>query len=281
MEFDEPTPFADALRFVAEKRLLPTSLSSREIAERLQPDVTRRALFSARVEQASILQQLQAAVSALADGSVTGASFTKAKADLQKAIKRTGYSATPDDEGTIKDLTSDGRLQLMIETNVLDAQGYGTHRAGIDPVALEVNPGQELVRFGNPDKPRDWEARWEAARAATTADGATSADSGRMVALKGHPIWQALGDGAGGYKDGLGNPWPPFAFASTMNVIAVDREECELLGILAPGAQNPGEAEPGLNDSLQADASRFSPALLAALQRNPDLAVSGGVLGLR
>jgi len=280
MEFDEPMPFEEALDFIRAKGLLPTSLGSAQIREKLQGELTRRSIFSARVTQADILSTLQDAVAELAAGDVVGPSFSRAKANLLSAIRRTGYAPDPDDRGSVKDLTSDARLQLMIETNVLDAQGYGTFTAGNDAVALEVNPGQELVRFGNPDRPREWNERWQAAIAETTQEGATDG-SDRMVALKGHPVWRALGRGAGGYEDTLGNPWPPFAFNSTMGVIPVSADECEELGILAPGVMNPGEAEPGLNDSLRADSSRFTPALAAVLAGDPELRMRGGVISVR
>ena len=56
----------------------------------------------------------------------------------------------------------------------------------------------------------------------------------RFIALKTSPIWQALGDGAGGFRDTLGNPYPPFAYSSGMAWVAVDRETCERLGLSGP-----------------------------------------------
>ena len=53
-----------------------------------------------------------------------------------------------------------------------------------------------------------------------------------MVALKSSGIWEALGDGAGGYDDTLGNPYPPFAFNSGMWTQDVSRADCESLGLL-------------------------------------------------
>ena len=53
-----------------------------------------------------------------------------------------------------------------------------------------------------------------------------------LVALKNSPIWQALGDGVGGYNDTLGNPYPPFAFDSGMAWVGVDRSECIKLGLV-------------------------------------------------
>ena len=278
MEFEAPTPFDEALRAVLEKGLLPTSLDSKALRE-LQGELKRRAVFSARVTQAEILDEIKSQVADLASGATKGASYTRAKSQLLAAIKRTGYAPNEDEKGGITDPTSDRRLSLIIETNVRDSQGHGTFVAGNDPVALDINPGQELVRVGNPEKPRDWSARWEAALAATTRDGATSGP--RFVALKNHPVWQALGDGAGGYDDTLGNPWPPFAFLSSMAVIVVSREDCVELGILDEETRVPSAEEIGLNDSLGADAARFSPELLKALEGNPELHVVDGVLGLR
>jgi len=49
-----------------------------------------------------------------------------------------------------------------------------------------------------------------------------------MVALKSSGIWQALGD----FEDGLGNPYPPFAFNSGMILQDVERDEAVKLGVI-------------------------------------------------
>ena len=54
------------------------------------------------------------------------------------------------------------------------------------------------------------------------------------MALKSSPIWAALGNGAGGFKDTLGNPYPPFAYSSGMGWEDVDRETAEQLGLVKP-----------------------------------------------
>ena len=92
-------------------------------------------------------------------------------------------------------------------------------------------PAWELKRFGQRRVPRDWQQRWKAAGDATGWVGAIR-DSDVMVALKNSPIWQALGDGVGGYNDTLGNPYPPFAFDSGMAWVGVDRSECIKLGLV-------------------------------------------------
>ncbi|MBR5591986.1 MAG: hypothetical protein IKW38_05565 [Kiritimatiellae bacterium] len=53
-----------------------------------------------------------------------------------------------------------------------------------------------------------------------------------MVALKTSPIWAALGQGAGGFKDTLGNPYPPFAFGSSYEWSELSILEAQDLGLL-------------------------------------------------
>ena len=84
--------------------------------------------------------------------------------------------------------------------------------------------------------PRDWPTRWQAA-ALECGDMdalAVFAKTGRMAALKASPIWQSLSDGAGGYRDTLGNPWPPFAFNSGMGVEEIDLDEAREMALLRP-----------------------------------------------
>ena len=59
--------------------------------------------------------------------------------------------------------------------------------------------------------------------------------AGRGVALKSSGIWQALGDGAGGYDDTLGNPFYPFAFNSGFGTDGVPYNECVQLGLIEDG----------------------------------------------
>jgi len=72
-----------------------------------------------------------------------------------------------------------------------------------------------------------------------------------MVARKDDEIWDRIGD-PDLFDDALGNPYPPFAFNSGMDVADVERGEAEKLGLIDPNER----VEPqdrGLNDDLQAD----------------------------
>jgi hypothetical protein len=160
------------------------------------------------------------------------------RAFVKDYLKEISYAPKEGEEGTIKDLSSDGRINLVVKTNTELAQGAGKFVQGnSDPVVVDLYPAWELVRYEDRKVPRDWEQRWNlAAQVAGDSDAArVLAESGRMAALKSSGIWQALGDGSGGYEDTLGNPFPPFAFNSGMWVDDVDRADAEDLGLLDKG----------------------------------------------
>ena len=121
------------------------------------------------------------------------------------------------------------RLDFIVKTQRRMAQSLG-QLAAQTPGVLKDFPAWRLVRRGTRQEPRDdWDRRWAAAGAATGWQGACSVD---YVALKDSPIWAALGEGAGGFRDTIGNPFPPFAFGSGMGWVAVTRGECVALGLI-------------------------------------------------
>ena len=104
-----------------------------------------------------------------------------------------------------------------------------------DPVQVDEFPALELLKVYDRDPPEQpWNARWQAACVAADDDKATTVftKTRRMVALKSSSVWQQLGDGAGGYENALGNPFPPFAYGSGMDVEEVSREDAVELGLL-------------------------------------------------
>lgn len=143
------------------------------------------------------------------------------------------------------------------------AKGAENYVRANDADVVEAYPGWELLRVYDRTIPRGfkigakgalvedpedaWPARWRAA-----AEGLPDEDAiigilettGRMIALKSSEIWQRLGDGAGGYDDTLGNPFPPFAFNSGFDVDERSDKECIELGLLDVNEQ----AEPAAID---------------------------------
>jgi hypothetical protein len=292
MTFDGPIPFDEAIAYAQRKGLLPTSLTSIQIAQ-LRRQLKQRAVFSARLDKASVLQVLQDQITKIVsnegieDENGRLRSIPEAKSQLREAMVKAGVPFAKDGkEGKITDFYSDKRRQLMIETNVLDTLGAGQHVALQS--ALDSLPGLELVRSvvpkGGTAAERDWVQRWHDAMDAIDAAadaGCTDPDEagGRMVALVNHPIWQALGDGAGGYADTLGNPWAPLAFNSGMSQLSVPREECVELGIMTDDQEIEPDHSIDLNAGLQANASRFSEALQQQLAGG-GLQILDGVLRL-
>jgi hypothetical protein len=145
------------------------------------------------------------------------------------------------------------KMKFAFDTMQQVASGAGKFlNQNLSPEALDEYPALELKRLFQRDVPRgeklvkgalvddeenSWPSRWEAA-------GGTFVDGDRMIALKSSGIWQALGDGVGGYTDTLGNPYPPFAFNSGFTTVEISRKEAEALGVIDPDM----DAEPAQFD---------------------------------
>ena len=224
---------ADIIRI---KELLPTSLGSAEYREQVSRDILRRSVFSARMESARYLARIRDVCAQMLDGRISQAT---ARDILGGILERMGLS--PQDGGGIANHASLARLNLVIDTQTQMAASVA-RLSEQTPAVLEMWPAWELVRLEDRDMKRgDWPQRWDAAARSVGFEG-VSRDYGRMVALKDSPVWQALGDGAGGFRDTLGNPFPPFAFNSGMGWVDVTREECEELGLDPDGASAPAAA---------------------------------------
>lgn len=277
-QLDALIPFEEAIKSNAVKEILPTTLSSENL-RKLSNDIKRSAFFSAKVENAAILQKAKDAIDAILDPIQTtrvlesggppvieGLDRAKARLDLGDFIRKEGYEAPEGKEGTIEDLSSEQRLNLIIDTQTQSAYGYGYREQGNDPDILDVWPAQELYRAEGRKVPREWALRWAAAAQESGDDKAMAAfaDSGKMAALKDSGIWQAIADGAGGYDDTLGNPWAPFAFNSGMDLRDIDRNEALDLGLLEQG-QTVEPDDVGFLDNAEAGTSKMSPELRSAL----------------
>ena len=185
----------------------------------------------------------------------------QARAQMKGFLREISYRPKPGDEGTIKDLFSDARLNIKLRTDVEMMQGYGRYTAGQNPETLDQFPAQELVRVARRKVPRNWAATWRAA-------GGKFYGRGRMIAAKDDPIWTAISR--------FGLPYPPFDYNSGMGLRDVRREEAEALGVMEPG-HVVAPAPRLLTDDVQASASRFALGLQAALEAT-GFAVRDGVL---
>lgn len=221
---------------------MPTNMSSAELRE-LSQQVKQTSLFSARTNLEIYLQKIKEMVQSLLqprrverDGKLVteGHNLATARYELQKTLDALDYKPDPKLEGTIQDLRSDARVDLVVKTNVQIARGYGYYRQGMDEDALDMFPAWEFFRAEEREKERDWAFRWRLAGELTgdaIGKGWTMTPSGQMIALKTHKIWDLIGSSEL-FKDALDNPYPPFAFQSGMNVREVDRDTAEALKLL-------------------------------------------------
>lgn len=220
----EPIEYARSLRPVT------THQHSRAIRDEWSQRVRDESMFSARTTRKAYVDSLKKRLMEVATRTQTP---QQTEDTLKRALADLGYTpsagfpgnttvpaAVP---GSITDLSSSRRIQLIIDTNVKRARSMGQMASGEDPAVVAMTPAWRLTRMGARKKPRgDWRARWDAAGASVGWNGASRR---QMVALKSSPIWKALGDGAGGFEDCLGSPYPPFAFGSGLAWEGVDAPE--------------------------------------------------------
>lgn len=236
---------ADVIRI---KELLPTSLGSEEIREQIARDILQRSIFSARMESARYLAKIRDVCAQIAAGEINQAD---ARLRLVTFLEQMGHS--PQDGGGITNPASTRRLNLIIDTQRQMAASVAVLSEQTE-ATVAMWPAWELTRLETRAVPRpDWDRRWAAAGLACNFEGALK---DRLIALKNSPIWQHLGNGAGGYRDTLGNPYPPFAFSSGMDWAGVERDECIALGLIKEGediaAPSLASLTPGERDIIEA-----------------------------
>jgi len=261
--YNGPVELNDAAKTLLAKKLFPTGATSAQL-KALDAAFRRQSLFSAQTVVEDLLAKYKEVLASLLNpetvqrpdrvtaenpsGNVTvGLHHTKAREVIQQFLKQQGLTAAPGTKGSLADITSSPRINLVIKTNSELAWGAGQFVSqNANPVRVQDYPALELYRLQAKRVPRDWQTRWlNAARECGDTDAANALDKHeRMIALKSSPIWQALGDGAGGYDDTLGNPYPPFAFQSGMWTRDIDRATALRVGVLEEGE----EAKPAAFD---------------------------------
>lgn len=251
--------------FLRHKQLLPSELRTAEwdAATHSSPATAawlkERAFFMAAVANAHHLQAFRDAAAKVAAGTMSPG---QARRHVRQLLKQSGYKAEPGLQDTVKDLTSEQRLQVSIDTNVALARGWAQHAQSMQNTE---RPAQELYRAGTSRKPRDWAARWK--EAAQGLDDV--ARDGSMVALKTSPIWARLSR--------FGNPYPPFDFNSKMRVRSVSLERARQLGLIPTREEDPQAAEeqaalqrskiPSLNERVEVPMQGVCNELAGQLQQ--------------
>ena len=258
MLFSKPIAFAEALKSSKLKKLLPTAASSADLAK-LEPQIRERARFMARVNHVGTLARLDAGINAaLGDGEYMDPA--QIRLSIKQQLVSIGYDPEnppkgfePAKPGSLRDISSDGRLNLAIDTNLKMAYGFGQWQKANDPDILDAFPCRELLREEERKEKRNWLTRW------VQAGGRLYGPNQRMIARKDDPIWVSIST--------FGNPYPPFDYNSGMGVEEVDRAEAEALGVIKPSTIVQRDERSFNEDVTAAMPTDVSDGLAAALKK--------------
>lgn len=269
------------MEYARSRGILPTNMGSTEL-KGLEAAVRQRSFFSARTTNADYLQTVKDVVDRFLGGEINQAT---ARAACQDALDALGYDSTqggfPGDEnvppaahGTLRDLASDKRTKLMLETNLRQAANFAYVKQSQTDQARWAYPCWELVRIYWRRVPRgfrvgkkgaleempgeSWQERWVRA-------GGELVDGDRMIARIDDPVWQALGD-SGIFPDGLDTPYPPFAFNSGYGLRGVPRAECVELGVIGENDEVAPDDGVEFTGELDVRSDRYDPSLMRALK---------------
>ena len=281
MKFEDPIDFNAALEELRSRDIVPTALSSAEIRDQWSADLKQRSIFSARTVKAEILQNYEEVLEDIINGKIN---LAKGRELMEQAFDSLGYDSErghfateeesdipPAERGSLRDLASESRINLVLETNLASIANFGYYTQAMEPDALYSWPCFELVRVAwrrvprgmrlakgamVPDPGKDWPSRWEACGGQFYGDG-------RMIARKDDPIWAMLGDPSL-FDDGLAQPFPPFAFNSGYGTRQVSRHEAIDLGVIREKDRVQPVGWP-MNKDVSASAEDFEPEILDAV----------------
>lgn len=229
------SPNLPALQYAAGRTILPTTLSAAELAL-LPAEIRQAAVFSAGVTEASVLQLVHDRVAKMASGLKFEPGQTpnlaSARTDLKALLQEIGYApADPRQEGTIQDLRTNARLNLILETQLGMAHGWGQRKRDTSPAVRMLYPAYEFRRLFIRRVPRGyklkegvlvaenvryWQDRW------LRAGGQLYA--GRMIALIDDPVWVKLSR--------FGLPYGPMDYNTGFGQRSVGAAECLKLGVV-------------------------------------------------
>lgn len=270
MNIAVPMPFEEALEGLRSRGIMPTGLSSAQIRG-LDATIRQGAIFSARTTHARYVQEIKDAIDKILSGKL---SKSEAKEILLRKLDEYGYDPSrgfpgdrdlgipPAELGSLRDLGSSRRLDLILETQLTLHRSMGQKAQGTTGEALYDFPCWELVRMMPRRIPRGsaassspgWPERWEQCGGEFYR--------GRMIARKDSPVWAALGDSSR-FDDALDVDVPPFAFNSGFSWLEISREEAVRLGALSP-EEEIGEMPASMADEIRASVRGIDTDILQA-----------------
>ena len=142
----------------------------------------------------------------------------------------------PVNETDVRDIRSESRLRLVLDTNTATSYGWGSWKQGMEPAVLEAFPAARVVRNPGAETKRPRHAQ-EEGNVRLKTDYAFWAD------------WMNAPE-IGGFQ----TPHPPYGFNSFIDQQDVSRQEAIELQLIprnAPTVPGSGKRQPSLNDRLR------------------------------
>lgn len=235
---------SQALKIAQNRGIFPTYLSATDTADVVKK-LEHQVFWSARTTQAEYLMELKALVDRYVSGEGPDNDLAQLRVEARQLLATYGYTPErgfpgdaklgipPATAGSLRDLSSEKRLNLIFDTQAKLARGLGQKLRGIERV--DMAPAWELVRVESRENIRDWVKRWNIAADNVDNSGVYAV----LIAHKQSPIWPALGSKAL-FPDALDVDHAPFALHSGMGLR--EKFASELGDMLAPIKPGPGQA---------------------------------------
>lgn len=259
-------PDARTVEYLRRRRVAPSAATSAEW-QRFPTAIREASFFSATVTSAQLLggmqQDLDDLLSHVREQTARGEAVLDRRTLVSRwraAAQAEGLEPPEGDRrrGTIEDITSIPRLNLIYTIQTQRAEGYASYLGDMEPGALDEFPAQELIRLEDRRIRRHWHERWRAAGGQIYPGAGLDGKQGRLIALKGDSVWAGISR--------FGTPWPPYDFGSGVGVADVSREVAESLGLIAPG-QTPSATPEDFTADMEAGASGIPEDLRRELGR--------------
>lgn len=234
IDFTTARPLKEAVDSISRRTPMGTALNSAEL-ERLPLEIRDAAFFSAQVQNEKILAEAQKRItqrvmlerSKLADVK-PGVTMDRSRFvnEMRAELEKVGYRPDSKKAGSLQDLSSSGRLGLIWDMNLAQAEGAAGWKTSMSETALRVEPAMEFIRLESRIDRRYWPTVW-AANGGTFYPGPSEYPEGRMIALKTDDIWRRI--------NRFGVPWRPFDWGSGYGTSDVGRREALKLGVIKEG----------------------------------------------
>ncbi len=246
MEPPDPLTVFDAQLASSARTAMPTGLDTAGLRE-LGAGVLARSVFTANGISAIYASKLKPLIDQLAAGEIGEG---QARSALAECLDVLGYDSQAGGfageevpaalKGTLQDLRSFRRMDLIVRTQRDLMAGAGLQFRGHQPDRLTQFPAWELVRVEARRVPRNWDGKAASERTAEEARWVIAGGKfykGRMIAFKGDPVWGELGAWEN-FPDALGVDHPPFAYNSGMWWKEISAAECDELGVTGPNGES-------------------------------------------